>query len=284
MPYLIPLDKAKELFNEFEFISPLTPSEQKAAFHVRRADEDFCLKIISPNFTFSRIEREILAMQNIAHPNVVRLVEYGDSYKNGLRKHYILEEFIEGEDLSGKIGEGQKPPIEFICKLFSQLSEGLEALRLQNIVHRDLKPNNIRIDANGKPTIIDFGMARHLDKKSITETAVGAKLGTPKYFAPEQFIGSRNDVDHRTDLFALGVMMFEAFTGRHPTFNTDVKTLEELGDKICNFNGRSAAIETAEIPGVFKILIGKLLSKERSERPSKAAFVADFINRLGVPS
>ena len=95
MPFVVDIDKAKADFQDFEFVSALTPSEQKAAFHVRRGADDLCLKIIAPNHSLERAQREVAAMQEIDHPNVVKLIEYVFSSKGGRTTHYMVEEFIQ---------------------------------------------------------------------------------------------------------------------------------------------------------------------------------------------
>jgi serine/threonine protein kinase len=146
---------------------------------VRRDGKDFCLKIISPDYAMDRLQREVLAMQSINHPNVVRLIEYVFSARQGKQKHYIIEEFVAGSDLSDILEAGKQWPLARIINFFRPLCDGLEQLRLHDIVHRDLKPSNIRVRTGGAPVIIDFGLARHLDMSSLTQTAFGARVGTP---------------------------------------------------------------------------------------------------------
>jgi eukaryotic-like serine/threonine-protein kinase len=282
VPFLVPIDQARTLYPTFQFVAELTPSEQKAAFHVRRGGTDYCLKIISPSYAMDRLQREVIAMQNISHPNVVRLVEYEFSARQGEPRHYLVEEFVAGSDLSSSLLPGQAWSVGQIIHLFKPLCDGLEQLRLNGIVHRDLKPSNIRVRPNGQPVIIDFGLARLLDMSSLTNTADGAKLGTPMYFAPEQFMGTKRDIDHRTDLYALGVLMYQAAVGSHPSLTSKITTMDELSHAVCNSAGYLSKPEFGVLPDQLRSLIGKLLAKERSRRPMTADLVGSLLARIGT--
>ena len=108
MPFNLSLDDAKKMFTEYEFISAFPPSAQKAAFEVRDSEgKHLCLKVIAPDYAIDRLEREILALQSLKHQNVADLVEYTFSTRNGIQRHYIIEEFIEGGDLSEHLQEGE---------------------------------------------------------------------------------------------------------------------------------------------------------------------------------
>lgn len=277
MPFVVDIDDAKADFPDFEFISALTPSEQKAAFHVRRGGEDLCLKIIAPNHSLDRAQREVAAMQEIDHPNVVKLIEYVFSSKGGRAIHYMVEEFISGHDLAQDIRPGHRWPLEQIKKIFGELCDGLSELRRRNIVHRDLKPNNIRVRENGRPIIIDFGLARMLDLDSLTRT--GMKVGTPLYFSPEQCMGDKHGIDHRTDLYAVGAIMFEAATGKHPS-HTAGMTEDEFYRAVCEGVKIVGDADFAALPDGLKIIISRLLEKERSRRPVSAELVAKLLRSV----
>jgi serine/threonine protein kinase len=280
VPFSVSIETARAWFPTFEIVSPLTPSEQKAAFHVRRDGKDFCLKLISPNYAMDRLQREVLAMQAINHPNVVRLVEYVFSARQGEQKHYLIEEFVPGSDLSDALESGKPWPLERIIGFFRPLCDGLEQLRERGIVHRDLKPSNIRIRTDGAPVIIDFGLARHLEMSSLTNTDFGARVGTPKYSAPEQFMGTRRDIDHRTDLYALGVLMYEAAAGAHPSLTSRIKTLDELSRAVCESEGYIQTKEFGAVPPRLQSLIKRLLAKDRSRRPNTAGMVANLLSAM----
>jgi serine/threonine protein kinase len=210
MSFHVPIQDAQAAYSEYTFVKALSPSQQKAAFHVTDADgNDLCLKIISPNTNMDRLAREIFAMQAIKHPNIAALKEYTFSAGHQHQRHYIVEEFVSGDDLTRFLA--QTPwPLKQASSVFSGICDGLEALAEQAIVHRDLKPSNIRIRHDGSPVIIDFGLARILSMADLTNTSDGAGIGTPLYFSPEQFLGTKHDIDHRTDLFPVGVMLYEA--------------------------------------------------------------------------
>jgi serine/threonine protein kinase len=284
MPYIVPIDEARASYPQFQFIQALTPSAQKAAFHVR--DEqgvDLCLKLIAPHYGRDRLDREILALQSITHPNVVKLKAYVFSSTNGEQKHYIVEDYISGTDLSERLrpGEGWAP--EFASVFFEDLCRGLSALATKSIVHRDLKPSNIRVRPDGTPVIVDFGLARHLDLPDITPTDAGAGIGTPTYFAPEQFTGTKHDIDCRTDLFSVGVLMHEALLGRHPFWRPNMSAAE-LRNAVCTSDEFRSTPAFIALPHAWKLLIGRLLEKHRCKRPISAAQVGDIIQRLRTAS
>ncbi|MHC4112463.1 MAG: serine/threonine-protein kinase [Planctomycetota bacterium] len=279
MPFSITIEEAQKQFPSLKFIKALTPSEQKAAFHVVDSEgNNLCLKIINPNYEIARLNREIHALQTVVHPNVAKLKEYVFSSKNGQQEHYMIEEYIEGSDMSSILGKAWN--LTDVISFFSQLCDGLEALRKTHIVHRDLKPNNIRVRPNGVPVIIDFGWARILNLPDATATIEGARFGTPIYFAPEQFRGTKRDIDHRTDLFALGIIMFQAITGTQP-FYTPTMTMNELEDAVCTSSEYENNSIFRSLDAKSQLIINKLLAKERINRPSAAGQVKMFLNIIG---
>jgi serine/threonine-protein kinase len=282
MPYTVDLNAAAAMFPEYTFIGPLTPSEQKAAFHVKdKAGADLCLKLIAPNYERDRLDREIQALQSIDNASVVKLVEYTFSSKPGNWRHYIVEEFIEGQDLQDILVVGKPWPIKAVADFITKVCDGLNALREKEIVHRDLKPANIRVRTDGSPTIIDFGLARHLALPDLTQTAAGAGIGTPIYFAPEQFEGTKHDIDHRTDLFALGIMMYEALTGELPFFNAGITTRAQLQQAVCHSADHLTKASFLQLDPKWRTLLSRLLEQERAKRPADAAQVAKILRKLG---
>lgn len=277
MPFTVTLQQAQSAFPEYHFLHSLTPSEQKAAFHVQDSQQQhLCLKIIAPNYDIDRLHREIRALQSLDHPNVAKLKEYTFSSKPGQQRHFIVEEFIEGSDLSNKLTTNAWPRVE-AASFFAELCDGLEAAWKVRIVHRDLKPSNIRVKNDGTPVIIDFGVARHLDLPDITDTAQGAGIGTPLYFSPEQFSGTKRDIDHRTDLFAVGILLYQAVVAQHPF----VEPSMGLRDSICTSHNYETNPSFAGLPRRWMLIINKLLAKDRGSRPHNAGQVAAILRKIG---
>jgi serine/threonine-protein kinase len=280
MPFSVSIEEAEAEFPEYEFVTALTPSEQKAAFHVREATgRDLCLKIVSPRYDIDRLNRELHALQQIAHPNVVRLEEYTYSSKPTGLRHYMVEEFIPGTDLADRLLGGISWVRSEAADLFAQLCDGLAALEAADVVHRDLKPQNIRVRPDATPVIIDFGLARHLTLPDLTLTRDGAQIGTPAYFAPEQFEGTKRDIDHRTDLFAVGVMLYEALVERHPFYGAGT-SWAELKHAVCEGATHLTYSGFQQLPPRWQMIVSRLLSKERSQRPNSASQVAGILRRI----
>lgn len=277
MPYEIPLRQAKSLFPAYDFVKALTPSAHKAAFHVQNSSgEDLCLKMISPEFGLDRLEREVNALLEVDHPNIVGFREYTFSVTRETQRHYIIEDYIAGDDLSAHLGEpweGERT-ILFFIDFFS----GLSALEAHKIVHRDLKPSNIRVrSSDTSPVIIDLGLARHLELSSLTTTSDGAAIGTPAYFSPEQFQGTKHDIDHRTDLFAAGILMYEAAVGSHPFLSPGVGP-DKLKERVCgDYSSHLKSSRFKHLPDGLRLLITRLLERPRARRPSSASQVVDIL-------
>lgn len=280
MPFVVPIQEARAQYPDFEFISALPPSEQKAAFHVRdEGGHDLCLKIIAPDYSIDRLEREILALQSLSHPNVVRLKEYTFTTRPGIHRHYMIEEFIHGTDLSDELPLAHNWPRGRCSEFFAALCDGLNSLRGIRVVHRDLKPSNIRVRPDGSPVIIDFGLARHLALPDLTSTAEGAAIGTPAYFAPEQFAGTKHDIDHRTDLFAVGILLYQGLVGLHPFYTTGM-TYDALCEAVCHSNEHLLSSQFVALPSDWQLILSRLLDKERARRPHDAEQVARILRGL----
>jgi serine/threonine protein kinase len=158
-----------------------------------------------------RFKREAYAMAALTHPNIVQVYDCGDA---GAHFLFISMELVEGGDLSEALKKGKVTP-EVAIAMIGPICDGLQAAHEHGIVHRDIKPANIFLTADGKPKVADFGLAKKFDAKSTFVTKTGLGMGTPDYAAPEQYEAAP-DIDHRADIYALGVMFYQMLTGILP--------------------------------------------------------------------
>lgn len=278
MPFDLDQSWVETQFPQFDVISRLTPSAHKAAYHVREkiSGGEYCLKVIAPNHQGSRFDREIDAMHKFDHPNVVKLVEYAFKSTRDEKIHYVIEEFITGSDLTAALGTGWH--CRRVKTVFGHIFQGLEVIGKADIVHRDLKPSNIRLRNDDTAVIIDFGVARHLNLTDLTETEDGAAIGTVPYFAPEQFQGNKYDIDPRTDLFAAGIILYQALLGTHPFWQGEM-TWDQLKEVVCTSNAHLETEAFQKIPRRWQLLIGKLLEKQRALRFASAKQAATILEK-----
>jgi serine/threonine-protein kinase len=182
-----------------------------------RLETDVAVKVIrtenlAPSVlerSLKRFEREAKALARLTHPNIVKVTDYGE-YEG---KPYLVMEYLPGGTLKQKLG---KPiPWNEAITILLPIARALDFAHRQNMIHRDVKPSNILITADGEPMLTDFGIAKILDLEETQDlTGTSAAVGTPEYMAPEQV--TAKTVDHRADIYALGVVLYEAVTGRKP--------------------------------------------------------------------
>ena len=155
----------------------------------------------------TRFQREAKAAAKLNHPNIVTIYDVGAHAST----HYIAMEHLEGGSLRERLGAGPLDPKEAL-RILTQVASGLDYAHMHGLVHRDIKPANILFTADGRAKLTDFGIARASDGTQLTRT--GVLMGTPEYMAPEQAAGGV--VDHRADLYALGVVLYQMLTGQAP--------------------------------------------------------------------
>ncbi len=200
-----------------------------------KLERDVAIKVLPADFAehadrLARFEREAKSLAALNHPNIATL--FGFEEDDGT--HFLVMELVEGEDLADRIRRGPIPVDEAI-PLFVQIAEGLEAAHEKGIIHRDLKPANIKVGSDGRVKILDFGLAKAMEPESAgagsadlshspTMTAAatmqGMVLGTAAYASPEQIRAQQ--VDRRADIWAFGVCLFEALSGKPPIRGDDV--------------------------------------------------------------
>ena len=175
--------------------------------------EKVALKLLRPEIaldkeTIERFSNELKLARKISHRNVCRMFDLGKAEGTT----FITMEFVPGEDLKSFIHRAKQLSIGTAISIAKQICEGLEEAHRLGVVHRDLKPGNIMIDKDGDAKIMDFGIARSLSGRGIT--GAGVLIGTPEYMSPEQVDGK--EIDQRSDLYSLGVILYEMVTGRRP--------------------------------------------------------------------
>jgi tRNA A-37 threonylcarbamoyl transferase component Bud32 len=180
----------------------------------RNLDRLVALKVLSPHLSddpefVERFTREAKALAQLSHPNIVGI------YDSGIHDHvpYLVMEYIDGTQLRNAMGGGKLTPTRAL-EVIPQICDALQYAHANGIVHRDIKPENILIDRQGRVKIADFGLAKlSVDQSKLTQS--GFVMGTPRYMAPEQFEAS-GQVDHRADIYSLGVVFYEMLTGEVP--------------------------------------------------------------------
>jgi serine/threonine protein kinase len=160
----------------------------------------------------ARFEREAQAMAKLNHPNIISVIDFGEAGPDYL---FIVMELVDGTDLMDVIRSKQMTQ-EMALTLLPQICDALQFAHDHGIVHRDIKPSNIMLTRDGRVKMADFGLAKHFDHaESGFRTQTGTGMGTPDYAAPEQF-DPTTPVDHRADIYALGVMIYQMITGALP--------------------------------------------------------------------
>jgi serine/threonine protein kinase len=212
----------------------------------------------------ARFYQEARAAGSLNHPNIVTVYDVG---KEG-NVAYMAMEFIEGVELRSLIGEGRALAVSQALSIAAQVAEGLAYAHQHGVVHRDVKPANIMVVAEGPVKITDFGIARmRAANDELTQT--GMMLGSPKYMSPEQVIGKR--ADQRSDIFSLGVILYEMLTGGAP-FNGENVTA--LMYQIVNFAPPTPSVVNPAVPELLNFIVAKMLAKPLEERYQNAQDLA----------
>jgi tRNA A-37 threonylcarbamoyl transferase component Bud32 len=207
-------------FPQLEIIELLGQGGMGAVYKARQKQLDrlVALKILPPEVgqteAFAeRFTREARSLAKLNHPRIVTVFDFGHT-EEGL--YYFVMEYVDGTDLRQVIQAGELESSEALA-IVPQICDALQFAHEEGIVHRDIKPENILIDKKGRVKIADFGLAKLLDKPptAFTLTADGHRMGTPHYMAPEQ-IEHPGQVDHRADIYSLGVVFYEMLTGELP--------------------------------------------------------------------
>src|SRR5262249_4035241 len=210
-----------------------------------------------------RVEREAEILQQFRHPHIVRFLAWGKFRGTW----YIAMEFVQGTTLEKLLQEHGAMPWRAVVDLALQVCDALHYAHERGVVHRDLKPSNLMVTDDRRIKLTDFGIAKDLDRTSLTAT--GRTLGTAAYMAPEQ-IRSTPAVSHKTDLYALGVVLYQMLVGRAPYEGSSPVVLMH-----CHLNEPAPrpSAKVQEIPRALDDLVVALMAKTPSDRPWDAAAV-----------
>ena len=239
---------------------------------------DLAFKVLPPDMArdpirLARFQREARAVAALNHPHIVTIFSVEEAH--GV--HFLTMELVEGQSLDRRIPEGGLS-VEQIVEIATALADALAAVHEKGIVHRDLKPANVMVTDEGRVKVLDFGLAkdvREADPSDATltsagHTQAGVVMGTPAYMSPEQISGRA--VDHRTDIFSLGVVLHEMATGRRP-FQGDSSA--ELASSILRDTPSLVTDVRVDLPGDLARIIRRCLEKDPQHRVQTARDVAN---------
>jgi serine/threonine protein kinase/Tfp pilus assembly protein PilF len=263
------LIRGSTLANRYEIIEELGKGGMGRVYRVEdtKLKQEVALKLIkseiaSDKKTIERFRNELKFARNIRHKNVCGMFDLGEAEG----AHFITMEYVRGEDLKSLVRRIGQLPIGKSISISKQICEGLVEAHRLGVVHRDLKSNNIMIDKEGNVRIMDFGIARSLTEKGIT--AAGVMIGTPEYMSPEQ--AEAKEVDKRTDIYSLGVILYEMITGRLP-FEGDTHLAIAMKHK--GETPRRPKDLNPQIPDILCDIILKCMEKEKDNRYQDVAEV-----------
>jgi serine/threonine protein kinase len=233
---------------------------------------------ISPE-AIRRFENEWELLGKLRHPNIAQIYYASTCNMLGTRVPYFVMEYIPDALPITKYAASKKLSTAQRLKLFGRVCEAVAHGHKQGIIHRDLKPSNILVEPSGLLKIIDFGIARSVnaDPEHVTQlTSMGQLIGTLQYMSPEQFSADSSSIDQRTDVYALGVILYELLTGK-PPYELRQKHILDAAQVVREFTPVSPAKLNRNVTAGMESIAGKCLQKDRTRRYSTAAEVAKAI-------
>ena len=260
--------ETNQQLGRYEILSELGQGAMGVVYKARDPVLDRVVAIKTINLTLpkdelaeyeARFYQEARAAGGLNHPNIVTIYDIGKSD----RVAYMAMELLEGEELRSILSSHEPLPISLALDIGAQVAEGLAYAHERQIVHRDIKPANIMVVRDGLVKITDFGIARM--RTNEVKTMTGLILGSPKYMSPEQVAGKR--ADHRSDLFSLGVLLYEMLTGEAP-FQAD--SIHGIMYQIMHFTPPAPSSKNPELPEIVDLIVGKALAKAVDERYQNA--------------
>ncbi len=268
-------------FGRYEIINELGHGGMATVYRARDPifDRIVAVKVLpvsltaAPNFRL-RFEREAKTVAALDHPAIVPIFDYGEE----AGQPFMVMRYMSGGSLAERLKEGGLTITE-IQAIMKRMCQALDHAHQQGIVHRDIKPANILFDQYGEACLADFGVV-HLSQGDAALTATGAIIGTPAYMSPEQIQGDKT-LDGRSDIYALGVVLFEMLTGQQP-FRSDTPT-KTMFAHITEPVPRVRQYRSG-LPAGVEVVIDRALAKDREQRFPTAAALAAAIDQLGRAS
>jgi len=276
------LTRGTTFANRYEIIEELGRGGMGKVYRVedKKIKEEVALKLIKPEIasdkkTIERFSNELKMARKIRHKNVCGMYDLDDEKGT----HYITMEYVPGEDIKGMIKMMGQLGAGKSISIAKQVCEGLAEAHRLGVVHRDLKPSNIMIDKEGNAHVMDFGIARSVTGKGITGT--GVMIGTPEYMSPEQVEGK--EVDQRSDIYSLGVILYEMVTGRVPF---EGETPLGIAMKHKSEVPKDPKELNAQIPDDLSRVILRCMEKDKEKRYQSAGEVRSELHSIekGIPT
>ena len=234
------------------------------------------LKVLPPQFCNNeevarRFEIEAKAISLLQHQNIVNIYEYGN--EDGFR--YFAMQFVDGDNLSAVIHHKKIMPIHDVIDFSKQICRALRYAHAQNVIHRDIKPHNILIDKENVVRLTDFGIAKIFSMDNITMT--GVTVGTPEYMSPEQAEG--NQVDAQTDIYSLGVVMYEMLAKKPPfTANNPIA----IAYKHVHEMPVPPSVRRRDTPKRLELIVLKALKKKKPDRYESVAEMLEHLDSVDL--
>jgi eukaryotic-like serine/threonine-protein kinase len=275
-------DELKGLLPQLQAVGEaVTPGGQKSVYRCTIDGQEWALKLMDAAQTaveaVRRAQREVAVLQRCNSPYLVKLgpISFGQGTVAGVSVVYFTEEWVAGRNLADIIQQDGPLSVAEVIKLGKQVASAIGALWGMKCVHRDVKPLNImRREPSGEYVLLDLGLALILERSSLTPT--GATVGTVPYYSPEQMLPTRRLLDCRSDLFSLGVVLYEAVTGAHP-FATAEMTREEVWRAISVDQPADPSSLVPDLPEELRSVILRLLEKQPHMRYRTCAAVVDAL-------
>lgn len=230
-----------------------------------------------------RFKRESAALGRLQHPNIARIYESGVHRGENATTAtpFLAMELVDGLPLN-KYAREKKLSREERIKLIIKVAQAVHAAHQQAVIHRDLKPANVLVDTNGEPKVLDFGLARIAeldDDQNTWQTTAGVMLGTPGYMSPEQASGNQDSVDVRSDVWSLGVLLYELLADQLP-LDVKGKSFAEIVQTLEQSEPKPLGQVDPTLRGDLETIVGVALAKDKSERYASAEAFADDLRNV----